>query len=448
MSATRATTTSSRARAGGLTSLGTASNPAPLPLPPSLDSPNPSRPPGGDPPDNPGGGGDDPGDDDPNGDPPDDPDRPPHIPLARWIEFQGLSYVMSNALRSERERPQKSQKPAKPNDPDRFDGSDPKLLDDFLFQCSLVFGHAEGAYETDSSKVLYAIQWLKGTAQRHFRNSFHLPPDERPDFYQDWEAFTKELRDNFGELDRKGSAVAQLITLKMQEHHKVLRYKVDFEELATLTTWDKSALRDHFYEGLAEQIKDAIAGCPTGQAPTLAGLKEQALTFDARYWGRKAEAARKAPKSNSSNNNAVSTSRSTSQQSAVTTSTGNSPRPAQPSNASANRQSQPSSNSNRQNSPGISTRNSSGSNSTTQTPQNRPASKPNLEGKVDKDGRLTEAEKQRRKDNGLCLYCEKKGHLVANCPERLAKEEAKARRASALPGSQPQQPPAAGHAKN
>jgi hypothetical protein len=39
-----------------------------------------------------------------------------------------------------------------------------------------------------------------------------------------------------------------------------------------------------------------------------------------------------------------------------------------------------------------------------------------LTGKLTKDGRLTEAEKQRRRDNNLCLWCEAPGHMANKCP--------------------------------
>ena len=37
-------------------------------------------------------------------------------------------------------------------------------------------------------------------------------------------------------------------------------------------------------------------------------------------------------------------------------------------------------------------------------------------------GPLTPAEKQYRKDHGLCTYCEQKGHDVDTCPKIKAKE--------------------------
>jgi hypothetical protein len=454
MSSTRTTANSTRVRAGGLSALGETpshtSDQSSSSHPDHSSPTNPGGPGGGD-----GGDGDD---DDPGTDsdePVDDPNRPPHIPLNRWIDMQGLSFAIASAMHSN--PPSKPNKGAKPRDPDQFDGSDPAKLDDFLFQCGLVFEYHREAYSRDPDKVLYAIQWLKGTAQRHFRNSFNLPAAEKPYFYENWDAFVTELETNFGELDRSSSAVSQLLALKMQEHHKVVRYKVDFEELAARTPWDTAALRDMFYKGLAERIKDQISGSPSGKAPTLAGLKNQALAFDTRYWERKAEVshANKSSKSSSSNVNTSSTPQSQPNSSNTTqNSTTHSQRTSRPLDSTSNRQStshgnNPSpSTSGRHNSTSNPTRNPSGSNSNPQTTSNRSTLKPNLEGKVDKDGRLTEAEKQRRKAAGLCLYCEQKGHLVADCPARQAKEEAKARRSAAASGSSPQQPSQAAIAKN
>jgi hypothetical protein len=205
--------------------------------------------------------------------------------LDHWIELQGLGLVLVNALHAN--QPSKHPKGGRPHDPDRYDGSDPSKLDDFFFHCEVVFEYHPDTYPDDTLKVLYAIQFLKDTAQQHFRNSFSLPEPDKPDYYRSWDAFINEMRTNFGELDRSGNAGMQLLALKMQEHHKVSRYKVDFEELAGRIPWDDAILADLFYKGLAECLKDQIAASPNGKAPTLAGRKNQALALDTRYWERK-----------------------------------------------------------------------------------------------------------------------------------------------------------------
>ena len=430
--------------------------PHPLPSHPGQQPEQPANPsdPPDPPPPPPGNGGGD-GDDDPpegdgndkgNGQPIDDPDRPPYIPLERWIEIRGLGLVLSTALR-ENQAPKRN-KGTKPRDPDCYDGSDPSKLDDFFFQCGLVFEYYPDAYRTDSAKVLYAIQRLKDTAQRHFRNSFGLPKADKPDYYNSWEAFVKELQTNFGELDRSSSAVTQLLALKMQEHHKVIRYKVDFEELAGRTPWDNVSLRDLFYKGLAERIKDQIAASQTGKAASLAGLKNQALAFDTRYWERKNETSHGNKSSKNPSSNAESTSSSNLRAPATNANQSGSSQRNQPSsNQTPNRNpishgsnTSSSSNANRNNPPSNSNRGTPAPNPSSKPPTNRPNPASKLEGKVDEQGKLTEAERQRRKAAGLCMYCEQKGHLVANCPARLAKEEAKARRATATPVEAPSAP--------
>ena len=53
----------------------------------------------------------------------------------------------------------------------------------------------------------------------------------------------------------------------------------------------------------------------------------------------------------------------------------------------------------------------------------RPASAtgtPAYVSRLNTDGRLLDAERQRRREQGLCLYCGRPGHTYANCRKRLA----------------------------
>lgn len=401
---------------------------------PPPDPPNPGGGDGGDPPEDPP---DPPNPDDPQ----DDPDRPPYIPLDRWIEFKGLGIALGNTFR---QNPAPSQRAAKPRDPERFDGTDASKLDEFFFQCKLVFEYSPEAYESDRAKVLYAIQQLKGTAQRHFRKSFNLPAEDQPRYFGRWDLFVEELKDNFGEVDPVGAAVSELLALKMQEHHKVARYKVEFEELADRTKWDNRALHSHFYNGLAERIKDQLA--IMGKPISLTGLKTSALLIDNRYWERKAEVSR-ATKSSKSSQNASKD--PTSNSNASTSRSGNTSN----SNQSKSRQNDTSSSSSsRQNQSRPAHSNQSGSQRTsnnsnhgrqnqnnrgsTSTSTSNNTSHDKLEGKI-QDGKLTDAERQRRTTLGLCLYCGKKGHLLKDCPLRQTKEESQARRAASKPTGKP-----------
>jgi hypothetical protein len=46
---------------------------------------------------------------------------------------------------------------------------------------------------------------------------------------------------------------------------------------------------------------------------------------------------------------------------------------------------------------------------------------PDLSSKLGKDGKLTPEERQRRFDQGLCMFCGTKGHIVKDCPKGLNK---------------------------
>ena len=51
-----------------------------------------------------------------------------------------------------------------------------------------------------------------------------------------------------------------------------------------------------------------------------------------------------------------------------------------------------------------------------------------MDNKLGKDGKLTPAERQRRMDNNLCMFCGSPGHMVKDCPKGTS-SAAKARSA-------------------
>ena len=50
-------------------------------------------------------------------------------------------------------------------EPEPYDGSDPSKLRPFLSQCKLIFRSSPHAYADDQLKIMYAVSYLKGTAQ-------------------------------------------------------------------------------------------------------------------------------------------------------------------------------------------------------------------------------------------------------------------------------------------
>ena len=220
-----------------------------------------------------------------------------------------------------------------------------------------------------------------------------LEADETPDWMDNWSAFIRTLRTQFGPVDPTADAEDGIDNLRMQDNQHIVKYNVEFNRLAIQTGWDESVLRHRYYSGLAERIKDIMG--QQGKPSTLDAMKVLAHSIDARYWERSREKSR--------NDKGKSDSGKTDQKSDKKT-------PASGSN-----------NSNQKN---------------TQNKSAKPASSSgnsaSLSDKLGKDGKLTPQERQRRFENNLCMFCGKMGHMAKDCPKSSSSaSKAKGRAAQA-----------------
>ena len=74
--------------------------------------------------------------------------------------------------------------------PDMFDGSDPKKLNNFILLCNLYFRN-NPAYSDDGSKTTFALTLLQGTALEFFEPQ--LMSNKPLAWEHDWEEFVKLL---------------------------------------------------------------------------------------------------------------------------------------------------------------------------------------------------------------------------------------------------------------
>ena len=132
--------------------------------------------------------------------------------------------------------------------PDVFDGSDTRKLQPFLVQCTLNFRNHPDAFSTDSAKVTFALSFLKGTVLDWFEPS--LTSGLNPAWLNDYSDFILELRRNFGPHDPEGKAEANLENLRMCNNQRIVKYLIDFNQLAAHVQWGKAALRRQLYHGL------------------------------------------------------------------------------------------------------------------------------------------------------------------------------------------------------
>ena len=320
-----------------------------------------------------------------------EPTEPVEDPLdsATTTSLAQAILLMTSELRR-RENPSRK---AKAKEPDTFDGSDPKKLNNFILLCNLYF-RSNPAYDDDANKVTLALSYLRGTALEFFEPSL-LDSDEDLDWISDWSAFVRTLRLQFGPIDPTADAEDGIDNLKMQDNQKIVKYNVEFNKLAIRTHWDDGVLRHRYYSGLAERIKDIMG--QQGKPSTLEEMKTLAHSIDSRYWERLREKSRSGrSKSDNSDKSDSNKAKSDDKKNQASTSghnhghnhKDNKSKKQHGNNKSDNKSDKPSS--------------SSGSTST-------------ISDKLGKDGKLLPSERQRRFDNNLCMFCGGPGHTAANC---------------------------------
>jgi hypothetical protein len=304
--------------------------------------------------------------------------------------------LMTHELRRRENTPSRK---AKAKEPDTFDGSDPRKLNNFILLCNLYFRNSP-SYSEDETKVTFALSHLRGTALEYFEPSI-LDSDDSPIWMDNWSAFVRTLRTQFGPVDPTADAEDGIDNLKMQDNQHIVKYNVEFNRLAIRTGWDDSVLRHRYYSGLAERIKDIMG--QQGKPATLEAMKTLAHAIDSRHWERLREKSRSnksKPDNTKSDHNHKSDNRN-------------------PTSGNNNSNAKKSTNNQNNSSKPAKTASSSG-NSTT------------LPDKLGKDGKLTPQERQRRFDNNLCMFCGGLNHTAKDCPKSSSSSaKAKARSAQA-----------------
>ena len=240
---------------------------------------------------------------------------------------------------------------------------------------------------------MYAVSYLKGTAQRWFEPNLALDELDLPDHALTWHRFEEELTATFGEPDPVASATAKLDNLSMKDSHHIAKYNVEFNEYAVLTGFDNRALYAKYYKGLAPRIKDGMVYA--GRPNNLEGLRNRAQALDLRYWERKDE-----------DRSYTSTSGSSSSK----PSSGNA---AATSSHSSKSHTTPSRFSSRATTPSASS-------------SSAPAPKPkktDLTKILGPDGKLLPEERERRRKNNLCMICGSDKHFADKCPSNKDKAQ-------------------------
>lgn len=296
--------------------------------------------------------------------------------------FQQHMLAMMNLLTQSiagQNRNSASPAPAKINepkvkDPETFHGQRDSL-NAFITECELVFELQPSRFGDDRTKVSYMISLLRGTPLLAVRPLLSFDP--RPYMLDDHRSFVAYLQTNYGDPDEKGTARRKLKALR--QNGPASTYFAELQQYIAILGWkDQDPIIDRAIDGLKPYLKDEVARA--GHRPnTLSELIAFIVPLDNRLYEREQEKRYET--------------RNTIQRPTVNS------RPTQPTGTVT------------------SVTSATFTPRSTNVADTKPVllNYPRNTGSTPR-GPLSDAEKQRRRDHNLCLYCADQGHNANDCP--------------------------------
>ena len=332
----------------------------------------------------------------------------PNLPTdqSAFIEALATAIRMANPSTS---RP-KSPKIDKLDKPDPFDGKDRSKLIEFLASLDMYFAHNSSFYPgSDERKVTLAGSLLRNSAKTWYMSFYQLRESNRPSFLYDYNDFCTELKTRFGIRDEQLYAETEIRKLKMRDTQHFNDFLVKFETCKQLIPdWTDRVFYNTLLTGVAPRITDWLRNL-SGNIPTnYDDLCELLFTHDQNVWtineqlkGLSDNSKEKDKKESSSSNDQKS--------SAPNSGKSDSNRNKSGKNKHKNKDNKSSSSS--------ATQTSNSSNNASNNNSGKSNNK-DLSKVLDSSGKLLQAEKDRRRKEGLCGYCAAKGHFAASCPAK------------------------------
>ena len=149
-------------------------------------------------------------------------------------------------------------------------------------QCEYVFELQPSMYSTATARIAYIANLTTGQARRWVMAS----REGSAPYMQDYAAFIKEFKTVF-DHDVHGQDADSALSTLQQGSVSVAEYATEFRILAARCQWNEAALFSAFRRGLAEPVKDALAG--REKPTTLNQLISLSISLDERHRERKRE---------------------------------------------------------------------------------------------------------------------------------------------------------------
>ena len=153
--------------------------------------------------------------------------------------------------------------------PQPFSGEKAKLKG-FLVQLNLYLTFHAQCFASSTERVLYAITLLKGEALNWIEGFVQdyltyaglqgqVTPEIRAEMryiFGSFEGFLERLKYTFRDFDEIKQAVRRIQSLKQKGSAAI--YTAEFNRYTIKTGWNDTALKDEYYKGLKELIKNKL----------------------------------------------------------------------------------------------------------------------------------------------------------------------------------------------
>ena len=266
---------------------------------------------------------------------------------------------------------------AKHTDPAMFNGDSTKLRS-FIKDLEVKLALNLDRHPTLVAQLLYAFSRTEGRARDQVEPYFE---DALHPTLKSLKEFTNVLEGTFGDPDRKGTAQRALLNLR-QRNLTFNEYATEFRRHSPYVNWDDPAQKAVMFEGLSSELKGCLITVDHADM-NLNDFQRTVQGIDNRY--RAAQQATRGPRSQFRNFQV--------------------PHPAVPS-LTAYR-------------PTVQATFTAAPTRVASTPAPHPDA---MDLSVARGPRapLTQAEKDRRRTNNLCMYCGGAGHFATGCPVKNA----------------------------
>jgi hypothetical protein len=162
---------------------------------------------------------------------------------------------LEEMMRQQASQPRYPAYPKEPkiNSPSPFKGNKAEA-EEFILKCQSVFDICSRTYHDDQTKLAFVFNLFQGDAYQWVKPA--LLTTVKPSWVQSWVEFQVEFFKNFADSDVKETSRQKLKHLK--QTGSASSYVTDYKRYAMYLDWSDEALRQAFFDGLKIDVQDRL----------------------------------------------------------------------------------------------------------------------------------------------------------------------------------------------